>query len=167
MSAVLFSRNLSKILQRSYHSTGKLQFLNGLFSFKSSNPFAKNTSLLPVRNDNELNEALMQSYKVPLILNFTMRGSNNVRCNDLTGALTRIVLTELDQPEYLINFVDVETDYPETMDSLLRFGVNNIPTLVAVKSTFPIDWYVPPSDKSKYEYWEDLSEWVKKNAKRV
>lgn len=63
--------------------------------------------------------------------------------------------------------VDVEADFPETRDLVPRFGVRNIPTIVAVSKTFPVDYYV---DRNLMENpdgepdWAMLKEFVEKNA---
>lgn len=77
-----------------------------------------NQCFLPVRSDAELDDTLRFNNRSPLILNFTVRGNDT--CNKLTGALNRIVLLETDKR---VNIADVETDYLETRDSMLRFGV--------------------------------------------
>lgn len=71
-----------------------------------------------MRSDAELDDTLRFNNRSPLILNFTVRGNDT--CNKLTGALNRIVLLETDKR---VNIADVETDYLETRDSMLRFGV--------------------------------------------
>ncbi|KAG0670493.1 hypothetical protein C6P41_001602 [Kluyveromyces marxianus] len=119
----------------------------------------KNQCFLPIRNDNELNEVLMFNNRLPLILNFTVRG--NETCNKLTGALNRIVLMET---EKRINICDVETDFLDTREAMLRFGVTQIPTLVAVRKTFPVDSFVQPDLTSQYVNWFKLKAWIEKNA---
>ncbi|SCU99809.1 LAMI_0G00980g1_1 [Lachancea mirantina] len=143
----------SKIL---YPFTQKDRSIKDSYGASSQNG---NQCFLPVRSGDELNELLMFNNRAPLILNFTVRG-NDV-CNKLTGALNRIVLLETDKK---INIADVETDYLETRDSMLRFGVHQIPTLVAVRKTFPVDHYSVPSLKNKEIDWGHLKAWIEKNA---
>lgn len=120
----------------------------------------KNQCFLPIRNDNELNDVLLFNNRVPLILNFTVRG--NETCNKLTGALNRIVLLETDKR---INICDVETDFVETREAMLRFGVTKIPSLVAVRKTFPVDTFYQPHLSSGDEVnWLELKQWIEKNA---
>lgn len=119
-----------------------------------------NRIFLPVRNAEELDSYLL--IKRPVLLNFTVRG--DPYCNKVTGALQRIVAYETDKK---INMVDIESDYPETRDLIPRFGVRNIPTVVAVRKTFPVDSYV---DQGLIENpdgevnWEKLKAFVEKNA---
>ncbi|QEU62353.1 hypothetical protein KDRO_F02810 [Kluyveromyces lactis] len=119
----------------------------------------KNQCFLPIRNDNELNDVLLFNNRLPLILNFTVRG--NETCNKLTGALNRIVLLETDKR---INICDVETDFLETREAMLRFGVTQIPTLVAVRKTFPVDTFSQPDLVSQDVNWLQLKAWIEKNA---
>ncbi|SCU97844.1 LAFA_0G13674g1_1 [Lachancea sp. 'fantastica'] len=116
-----------------------------------------NQCFLPIRSDAELEDTLRANNRAPLILNFTVRG--NAQCNQLTGALNRIVLLETDKK---VNIADVETDYMEVRDSMLRYGVKHVPTLVAVRKTFLVDSYVENSGKSVN--WLDLKRWIEKNA---
>ncbi|CEP61694.1 uncharacterized protein LALA0_S03e08746g [Lachancea lanzarotensis] len=116
-----------------------------------------NQAFLPIRSDNELEDTLRANNRTPLILNFTVRG--NAQCNELTGALNRIVLLETDKK---VNIADVETDYMEVRNSMLRYGVKHVPTLVAVRKTFLVDSYV--EDNGKPVNWLDLKKWIEKNA---
>ncbi|SCW01673.1 LAFE_0E04786g1_1 [Lachancea fermentati] len=118
-----------------------------------------NQCFLPVRSDAELDDTLRFNNRSPLILNFTVRGNDT--CNKLTGALNRIVLLETDKR---VNIADVETDYLETRDSMLRFGVKQVPTLVAVRKTFPVDHYTVPELTNTQVNWQDLKRWIEKNA---
>lgn len=118
-----------------------------------------NQVFLSIRNENEMTDTLIASNKTPLIMNFTMR--NNAPCDKLTGALNRIVMLETDKK---VNAVDVETDWPETKDVMLRFGVNNIPMLVAVRKSFPTDYYVPGNLTHEDVDWYGLKEWIEKNS---
>lgn len=86
-------------------------------SYKPSG-YNGNQCFLPVRSNDELSEVLTFNNRKPLILNFTVRGNDT--CNKLTGALNRIVLLETDKK---INIVDVETDYHDTREGMMRFGV--------------------------------------------
>lgn len=106
-----------------------------------------------------MTNTLIANNRVPLIMNFTMR--NNPICDKLTGALNRIVMLETDKK---INSVDVETDWPETKEVVLRFGVNNIPMLVAVRKSFPVDYYVPKDLGADEVDWYALKMWIEKNA---
>lgn len=120
----------------------------------------KNQCFLPIRSDEELNEVLLFNNRSPLILNFTVRG--NGTCNKLTGALNRIVLLETDKS---VNICDVETDFAETHGAMLRFGVSKIPTLVAVRKTFPVDTFYQSGLTSGQEIdWLQLKDWIEKNA---
>ncbi|SCU98756.1 LADA_0H15170g1_1 [Lachancea dasiensis] len=116
-----------------------------------------NQCFLPIRSDNELEDTLRANNRNPLIFNFTVRG--DAKCNELTGALNRIVLLETDKK---VNIADVETDYLEVRDSMLRYGVKHVPTLIAVRKTFLVDSYV--GDKGKPVNWLDLKKWIEKNA---
>lgn len=118
-----------------------------------------NQCFLPVRSDNELDETLLANNRTPLILNFTVRGDET--CNKLTGALNRIVLLETDKR---VNIADVETDFMDTRNSMLRFGVKQIPTLVAVRKTFPTDSYCVPDLARSQVDWAALKRWIEKNA---
>lgn len=118
-----------------------------------------NQMFLSIRNENEMTDTLIASSKTPLIMNFTMR--NNAPCDKLTGALNRIVTLETDKK---INVVDVETDWPETRECTLRFGVTNIPMLVAVKKSFPVDYYTPKDLTHQDVDWYGLKAWIEKNA---
>ncbi|CDO96229.1 unnamed protein product [Kluyveromyces dobzhanskii CBS 2104] len=119
----------------------------------------KNQCFLSIRSDNELNDVLLFNNRLPLILNFTVRG--NETCNKLTGALNRIVLLETDKR---INICDVETDFLDTRDAMLRFGVTQIPTLVAVRKTFLVDSFTQPELRSEDVNWLQLKAWIEKNA---
>lgn len=119
-----------------------------------------NRIFLPVRFENELEDLLL--IKRPLLLNFTIRG--DPYCNKVTGALQRIVAYETD---HKINMVDIETDELTTRDLLPRFGVRNIPTIVAVKKTLPVDSYVDENllkDPESEVDWIKLKQFVEKNA---
>ncbi|CAR29592.1 hypothetical protein ZYGR_0AD02750 [Zygosaccharomyces rouxii] len=118
-----------------------------------------NQTFLSIRNENELANTLIASGKTPIILNFTVR--NNAICDKLTGALDRIVMFETDKK---INSVDVETDFAETMDFLVRFTVKDIPSLVAVRRGFPVDWYAPDDLRTRDVDWINLKEWIERNA---
>lgn len=118
-----------------------------------------NQTFLSIRNENELTNVLIASNKTPLVLNFTVR--NNVACDKLTGALDRIVMMETEKS---VNTADVETDFPETQEALLRFTVKSIPSLVAVRRGFPVDWY-SPGDLVRGEVdWTGLKGWIERNA---
>ncbi|SCU90629.1 LAME_0E09362g1_1 [Lachancea meyersii CBS 8951] len=116
-----------------------------------------NQCFLPIRSDEELEDTLRANNRTPLIFNFTVRGDS--KCNELTGALNRIVLLETDKK---VNIADVETDYMEVRSSMLRYGVKHVPTLVAVRKTFLVDSYVRDGDKPVN--WLDLKKWIEKNA---
>lgn len=119
-----------------------------------------NRIYLPVRFENELDDLLL--IKRPLLLNFTIRG--DPYCNKITGALQRIVAYETDKK---INMVDIECDEQGTKDLLPRFGVNNIPTVVAVRKTLPVDKYVDENllnDPENEIDWIKLKNWIEKNA---
>ncbi|QLG70413.1 hypothetical protein HG535_0A03520 [Zygotorulaspora mrakii] len=118
-----------------------------------------NQVFLSVRNENEMTDTLIASNRVPLVMNFTIR--NNESCDILTGALNRIVMLETDKK---INCVDVETDWPETKEILLRFGVHDIPSLVAVKKSFPVDYYTQKHLMNGEIDWYSLKSWIEKNA---
>lgn len=118
-----------------------------------------NEVFLSIRNENELTDTLIASSKTPLILNFTMR--NNMACDKLTGALNRIVMLETDKK---VNVADVETDWLETKEAMLRFGVNSIPMLVAVRRSFPVDHYIPKDLTHDEVDWYALKTWIEKNA---
>jgi hypothetical protein len=119
-----------------------------------------NRIFLPVRFENEVDNLLL--IKRPLLMNFTIRG--DPYCNKVTGALQRIVAYETDKK---VNMVDIEADFPETRDLVPRFGVKNIPTIVAVRKTFPVDYYV---DRNLLENpagepdWQKLKAFIEKNA---
>jgi hypothetical protein len=120
----------------------------------------RNRIFLPVRFENEVDSLLL--IKRPLLMNFTIRG--DPYCNKVTGALQRIVAYETDKK---VNMVDIEADFPETRDLVPRFGVKNIPTIVAVRKTFPVDYYV---DRNLLENpegepdWQKLKAFIEKNA---
>ena len=118
-----------------------------------------NQMFLSTRNENEMTDTLIASSKTPLIMNFTMR--NNTPCDKLTGALNRIITLETDKK---VNVVDVETDWSGTKECTLRFGVNNIPMLVAVRKTFPVDYYTPKDLTNQDVDWYGLKAWIEKNA---
>lgn len=119
-----------------------------------------NRIFLPVRFENEVDDLLL--IKRPLLLNFTIRG--DPYCNKVTGALQRIVAYETDKK---VNMVDIEADFPETRDLVPRFGVRNVPTIVAVRKTFPVDYYVDTNllnDPEGEPDWAKLKEFVERNA---
>lgn len=119
-----------------------------------------NRIFLPVRFDHEVDPLLL--IKRPLLLNFTVRG--DPYCNKVTGALQRIVAYETDKR---INMVDIEADFPETRDLVPRFGVRSIPTIVAVRKTFPVDYYVDRKlmdDPEGEPDWLKLKEFIEKNS---
>ncbi|CDH17303.1 uncharacterized protein ZBAI_09091 [Zygosaccharomyces bailii ISA1307] len=118
-----------------------------------------NQTFLSIRNENELTNVLIASNKTPLLLNFTVR--NNVACDKLTGALNRIVTMETEKS---VNTADIETDFPETQDALLRFTVKEIPSLVAVRRGFPVDWYSPGDLVRGEVNWTELKGWIERNA---
>lgn len=140
-----------------------------LYPFSSSNqsitdsykPSSQNGNqcFLPVRSDDELDDTLRANNRTPLILNFTVRGDET--CNKLTGALNRIVLLETDKR---VNIADVETDFMQTRNSMMRFGVKQIPTLVAVRKTFPTDLYTVPNLATSPVNWGELKRWIEKNS---
>ncbi|CDO96230.1 unnamed protein product [Kluyveromyces dobzhanskii CBS 2104] len=119
----------------------------------------KNQCFLPIRSDDELNDVLLFNGCAPLILNFTVRGDQTR--NTRTEMLNRIVLLGTHKR---INICEVETDFLDTRDAMLRFGVTQIPTLVAVRGTFPVDSYTVPELRSEYVSWSLLEKWVEKNA---
>lgn len=129
---------------------------HGIGSSLSRQP---NQTFLSIRNENELANTLIASAKTPIILNFTVR--NNAVCDKLTGALNRIVMLETDKK---INAVDVETDFPETNEFLVRFTVPDIPSLVAVRRGFPVDWYAPNDLATRDVDWIGLKQWIERNA---
>ncbi|AET38375.1 uncharacterized protein Ecym_2665 [Eremothecium cymbalariae DBVPG len=131
----------------------------GASSYREANSNGPNQCFLPVRTNGELNEVLMFSNRVPLILNFTFRGLP--QADALTGALNRIVLLET---EKRVNVADIETDFLETKEAMLRFGVKQIPTLVSVRKTFPEDHYTLSEYGSGEVDWASLKAWVEKNA---
>lgn len=145
-----------------WNKGGKRTFLNGTRLFFGRHGFSSrlpNQTFLSIRNENELANTLIASGKTPIILNFTVR--NNAICDKLTGALNRIVMLETDKR---VNSVDVETDFEETNDFLVRFTVKDIPSLVAVRRGFPVDWYVPPDLGARDIDWIDLKLWIERNA---
>lgn len=118
-----------------------------------------NQTFLAARDEDELATTLLGSSKTPLILNFTTR--DNVTCNKITGALTRIVLLETEKS---INLVDIEMEWFENRNLPMKYNVFKIPTLVAIRNTFPVDQYIPNNLDNKEVNWIDLKEWVEKNA---
>ncbi|KAH3670301.1 hypothetical protein WICMUC_004870 [Wickerhamomyces mucosus] len=119
-----------------------------------------NRIFLPIRFEDELDTILL--IKRPLLLNFTVRG--DPYCNKVTGALQRIVAYETDKK---VNMVDIEVDEPGTKDILPRFGVKNIPTIVAVRKTLPVDNYVDQNllnDPESEIDWEKLKKFIENNA---
>lgn len=128
------------------------------FLFNSSNQ-KPNQTFLSIRNENELTNTLITAGKTPVVLNFTVY--NNAICDKLTGALNRIVMLETDRK---IHTVDVETDFPETNDLLVRFTVGDIPSLVAVRRGFPVDWYIPENLRTSEVDWIGVKEWIERNA---
>lgn len=140
-------------------SAGKRLYWNWFAKGGSAEIRQPNQVFLSIRNENELTDTLIANNKTPLIMNFTMR--NNTACDRLTGALNRIVMLETEKK---VNVVDVETDWPETKEAVLRFGVNNIPMLVAVRKSFPVDHYVPKDLTHDEVDWYGLKQWIEKNA---
>lgn len=119
-----------------------------------------NRIFLPIRFEDELSDLLL--IKRPLLLNFTVRGDSY--CNKVTGALQRIIAYETDKR---INMVDIEVDEPGTKDLLPRFGVKDIPCVVAVRKTLPADWYVDEklkADPTGEIDWLKLKAFIEKNA---
>ncbi|GAV55888.1 hypothetical protein ZYGR_0AZ00590 [Zygosaccharomyces rouxii] len=145
-----------------WNKGAKTAFLNGarpLFGSHGVGSRQLNQTFLSIRNENELANTLIASGKTPIILNFTVR--NNAICDKLTGALNRIVMLETDKK---INSVDVETDFEETNEFLVRFTVKDIPSLVAVRRGFPVDWYAPADLRTRDVDWINLKEWIERNA---
>lgn len=119
-----------------------------------------NRIFLPVRFENELDDLLL--IKRPLLLNFTIRG--DPYCNKVTGALQRIIAYETDKK---VNMVDIETDEPGTKALISRFGVKNIPSVVAVKKQLPEAWYIDEKLKTNPEGevdWDKLKKFIEDNA---
>jgi thioredoxin-like negative regulator of GroEL len=119
-----------------------------------------NRIYLPIRFENELEDLLL--IKRPILLNFTIRG--DPYCNKVTGALQRIIAYETDKR---VNMVDVECDEPGTRDLLPRFGVKNIPSVVAVRKGLPVSKYVDQGllDNPDSEVdWQKLKQWIEENA---
>ena len=114
---------------------------------------------MPIRSNAELNDALLISHSAPLLLNFTFRGVP--QADALTGAANRIVLLETDKR---INIADVEADFADTREGMLRFGVNSLPTLVAVRKTLPVDYYTLSEDELAEVNWLRLKAWIERNA---
>lgn len=133
---------------------------NKLFSQSNGkDPLLRNQVFLSIRNENEMTDTLIASSQTPLIMNFTMR--SNAPCDKLTGALNRIVMLETEKK---VNCVDVETDWTETKDIQLRFGVQEIPSLVAVRKSFPVDYYTQGNLVTEEVDWYALKSWIEKNA---
>lgn len=57
-----------------------------------------------------------------------------------------------------VNAVDVEADEPEVRDFMIDYGVNQIPTIIALRGGIVIDKYVPKKDTDL----SDLKGWVDK-----
>ncbi|AAS54530.1 AGR041Cp [Eremothecium gossypii ATCC 10895] len=131
----------------------------GASSYRDNNSSGGNQCLLPIRSNAELNDALLISHSAPLLLNFTFRGVP--QADALTGAANRIVLLETDKR---INIADVEADFADTREGMLRFGVNSLPTLVAVRKTLPVDYYTLSEDELAEVNWLRLKAWIERNA---
>ncbi|AMD22379.1 HGR040Cp [Eremothecium sinecaudum] len=130
----------------------------GASSYAEVNINGPNKCFLPIRNYEELNETLLYSHTTPLILNFTFRGHQ--KADELTGALNKIVLYET---ERRINICDVEMDFINNREGVMRFGVTEIPTLVSVRKTLPVDYFCL-SAQNGYVNWLQLKAWIEKNA---
>ncbi|CAN6597861.1 hypothetical protein TRVA0_001S04940 [Trichomonascus vanleenenianus] len=109
---------------------------------------------MPVRFESELDPLLI--LKPPLLANFSIR--NDPLSNQLTGALYRIVQ---DETEKIVSVVDVEADEPGVQDVISRYQVNDIPTIVALRSGIPFSRYAPKGDKVD---WIELKQWVESVA---
>ncbi|ODQ66254.1 hypothetical protein NADFUDRAFT_50175 [Nadsonia fulvescens var. elongata DSM 6958] len=120
----------------------------------------ENRVYFPVRYEHEFDPLL--PLPLPLLVNFTVR--NDPVSNKLTGALHRIVTKET---EKCCRLVDVEADEPTMRDIMLKYQINNIPTIMAINGGLPKSYYVPTEFKNNHEAevdWEKLKAWVEEVA---
>mgnify|MGYP004719057989 FL=1 len=69
--------------------------------------------------DSDLHDYLLASGKIPILLNFTMRGDDY--CNKISRQLYDLLNYDIQKK---VNLVDVECDEPGNTDLMLTYGVN-------------------------------------------
>lgn len=90
-----------------------------------------------IRSPSELNDIIIQH--PPLLLNFVRLGEP--ASNKLTIALQDIVGNELSNKQ-LINMASVECDNPENLSLMLKYTVNDVPSIVCLTKQLPGESYV-------------------------
>lgn len=104
---------------------------------------------MPIRFESELEPLLL--LKTPLLANFcihTDRLSTTVS-KDLNDIVEK-------QTDAIVSAVDIEADELGTRELLTRYGVTQIPTIVALRGGIPFSRYRVGQD---YDY-EDLKKWI-------
>lgn len=93
----------------------------------------------------------LKTLPTPLLCNFYIR--NDPFSKTVSERLKEIVEKETTN---IVNAVDVEADEPEVRDFMIDYGVNQIPTIIALRGGIVIGKYVP----DKKEGLSDLKSWV-------
>lgn len=95
----------------------------------------------------------LKTLPTPLLCNFYIR--NDPFSKTVSERLKEIVEKETTNT---VNAVDIEADEPEVRDFMIDYGVNQIPTIIALRGGIVIDKYVPQKETGL----EDLKGWVDK-----
>lgn len=95
----------------------------------------------------------LKTLPTPLLCNFYIR--NDPFSKTVSERLKEIVERETTNT---VNAVDIEADEPEVREFMIDYGVNQIPTIIALRGGIVIDKYVPKKDTDL----GDLKGWVDK-----
>ncbi|CAK7896460.1 hypothetical protein CAAN1_04S06920 [[Candida] anglica] len=137
-------------------------FTGGWFNQKTIYPPTDITTqnrLFPtyINSQNELHDLLL--FKEPLVLNFTYMA--DPKSNKLTQALYNILGYKerypLNSNTNPVNLASISCDTPGGRDLMLTYGVNKVPSLVALHKQIPTARYVSKSDEIDEK---DLSSWI-------
>lgn len=135
-------------------------FFGGFFSRKAIYPpenISTQNRLYPtyISTSSELHDILL--FREPLILNFTYM--SDPRCNKLTQAVYDVLANKdqypLDKP---VALASIQSDTEGGRELMLTYGVNKVPSLVALHKQMPQGRYLWKGDEVNKA---ELSAWIK------